>query len=51
MTSNISDKTEGTFKEVKSIIGEQNDNAKLEAEGACEKIAGKGEEKVCDVKS
>jgi uncharacterized protein YjbJ (UPF0337 family) len=51
MTSNISDKTEKKFQEVKSVIGEQNDNAKLEAEGACENIVGKDEKKVCEVKS
>jgi uncharacterized protein YjbJ (UPF0337 family) len=45
---------EGTFHQVKGkvreVAGELSDNPKLEAEGAAEKIAGKVQEKIGQVK-
>jgi hypothetical protein len=55
MTLNISKKAEEKFKEKmdenKANDGEQIDASKLEAEGTCEIIAGKEQEKVCEVKT
>ena len=54
MKSSIRDKAEGTFHEakgkVKEMAGKITDNPKLEAEGAGEKIAGKVQEKIGEVK-
>ena len=54
MKSSIRDKVEGTFHEVKGkakeIAGEISDNPKLEAEGLGEKIAGKVQKKIGQVK-
>jgi hypothetical protein len=55
MKSSISDNAEKKFKEEmkkdKTNAGEKIDKSKLEAEGACEIIAGKDEEKVCATKT
>jgi uncharacterized protein YjbJ (UPF0337 family) len=55
MTLNISNKAEEKFKEkmnkTKANDGEQIDVSKLEAEGTCEIIAGKEQEKVCETKT
>ena len=54
MKSSIRDKAEGAFHEVKGkvkeVSGQLNDNPELEAEGTGEKIAGKVQEKVGEVK-
>ena len=54
MRSSIRDKAEGTFHEVKGkvkeVSGKLSDNPELEAEGADEKIAGKFQEKIGQVK-
>ena len=54
MKSSIRDKAEGTFHEakgkVKEVAGKLSDNPRLEAEGAEEKIAGKFQEKIGQVK-
>ena len=54
MKSSIRDKAEGTFHEVKGkvkeVAGELSDNPKLEAEGINEKIAGKVQKKIGQVK-
>ena len=54
MKSSIQDKAEGTFHEVKGkvkeLAGKVSDNPELEAEGADEKIAGKMQEKIGQVK-
>ena len=54
MKSSIGDKAEGTFHEVKGkvkeVAGELGDNPKLEAEGINEKIAGKVQKKIGQVK-
>lgn len=54
MKSGIRDKTEGTFHEVKGTIrevaGKLSDNPKLQVEGAIEKIAGKVQAKIGQVK-
>jgi uncharacterized protein YjbJ (UPF0337 family) len=54
MKSSMRDKTEGTFHvakgKVKEMAGKITDNPKLEAEGKVEKIAGKAQEKVGQVK-
>jgi uncharacterized protein YjbJ (UPF0337 family) len=54
MKSSIRDKAEGTFHEVKGkvkeIAGKLSDNPKLEAEGAGERMAGKVQEKIGQVK-
>jgi uncharacterized protein YjbJ (UPF0337 family) len=54
MKSSTRDQAEGTFHEVKGILkqaaGKLTDNPKLQAEGAVEKIAGKVQEKVGQVK-
>jgi uncharacterized protein YjbJ (UPF0337 family) len=54
MKSSIRDKAEGAFHEakgaVKEVAGKLSDNKKLEAEGTAEKIAGKAQEKLGDVK-
>jgi len=54
MKSSIRDKAEGTFHEVKGkvkeVAGKITDNPELEAEGAGEKIAGKVQGKVGQVK-
>jgi uncharacterized protein YjbJ (UPF0337 family) len=55
MTLNISNKAEEKFKEKmnkdKANAGEQIDTSKLEAEGTCEIIVGKKQEKVCEAKT
>ena len=54
MKSSTKDQTEGTFHEakgkVKEVAGKLGDNPDLEAEGAGEKIAGKVQEKISQVK-
>jgi uncharacterized protein YjbJ (UPF0337 family) len=54
MKSSIRDKTEGTFHEAKGKVkektGELIDDPELEAEGAAEKISGKIQRKVGEVK-
>ena len=54
MKSSIRDKAEGTFHEAKGkakeMAGKLGDNPELEAEGTDEKIAGKVQEKVGQVK-
>jgi uncharacterized protein YjbJ (UPF0337 family) len=54
MKSSRQDQTEGMFHKakgrVKEVAGELSDNPKLEAEGTAEKIAGKVQEKVGQVK-
>ena len=54
MKSSIRDKAEGTFHEVKGnakeIVGKITDNPKLEATGKVEKIAGKVQGKVGQIK-
>jgi uncharacterized protein YjbJ (UPF0337 family) len=52
--SSIKDKIEGTFHEVKGAVremaGKITDNPKLKMKGKAEKIAGKAQEKLGDVK-
>ena len=54
MKSSIKDKVKGTYHEakgaVKEMAGEITDNPKLEAKGKAEKIAGKFQEKIGQVK-
>jgi uncharacterized protein YjbJ (UPF0337 family) len=54
MKCSTKDQTEGMFHKVKGklkeIAGELSDNPKLEAEGTGEKIAGKVQEKIGQVK-
>ena len=54
MKSSTKDKAEGMFHEVKGkvkeVAGKVTDNPKLEGEGAGEKIAGKVQQKVGQVK-
>jgi uncharacterized protein YjbJ (UPF0337 family) len=54
MKSSLRDRAEGMFHEVKGkakeIAGELSDNAELEAEGTGEKVAGKVQEKIGQVK-
>ncbi len=54
MKSSTRDKVEGMYHQVKGKIkeaaGDLTDNPKLEAEGAVEKIAGKAQEKMGQVK-
>ncbi len=54
MKSSRQDQTEGMFHKakgrVKEVAGELSDNPKLEAEGTAEKIAGKVQEKIGQVK-
>jgi uncharacterized protein YjbJ (UPF0337 family) len=54
MKSSIRDKAEGTFHQVKGkakeIAGKLSDNPKMEIEGAVEKVAGKVQEKIGQVK-
>jgi uncharacterized protein YjbJ (UPF0337 family) len=54
MKSSTKDQTEGTFHEVKGkvkeVAGKLSDNPKLEGEGAGEKIAGKVQQKIGQVK-
>jgi len=54
MKSSTKDKAEGKFHEakgkVKEIAGELSDNPELEAEGTGEKIAGKVQKKIGQVK-
>lgn len=54
MKSSTRDKAEGMFHQVKGKIketaGDLTDNPKLEAEGVGEKIAGKAQEKMGQVK-
>ena len=55
MKSSIRDKAEGTFHQVKGkvkeISGKVTDNSDLEAEGTVEKIAGKVQIKIGQVKN
>jgi len=54
MKSSIRDKAEGTFNQVKGkakeIAGKLSDNPKMEIEGNVEKVAGKVQEKIGQVK-
>ncbi|MGD0887441.1 MAG: CsbD family protein [Thermodesulfovibrionales bacterium] len=54
MKSSMKDKVKGTFHEakgkVKEMAGEFTDNPKLEVKGKAEKIAGKAQEKIGQVK-
>ena len=54
MKSSTQDQTEGMFHQakgkVKEVAGELSDNPKLAAEGTGEKIAGKVQEKISQVK-
>ena len=54
MKSSTQDQTEGTFHQVKGkikeVAGDLNDNPELEAEGTDEKIAGKVQKKIGQVK-
>lgn len=54
MKSSMRDKTEGTLHtlkgKAKEVAGRVTDNPELEAEGTAEKIAGKVQEKVGEVK-
>jgi uncharacterized protein YjbJ (UPF0337 family) len=54
MKSSMRDKAEGAFHEVKDevkrVAGKITDNPKLEAKGKAEKIAGKVQEKIGQVK-
>jgi uncharacterized protein YjbJ (UPF0337 family) len=54
MKSSTQDKLEGKFHEVKGkikeVAGKISDNPSLEAEGTGEKIAGKVQDKIADVK-
>jgi uncharacterized protein YjbJ (UPF0337 family) len=54
MKTSIRDKAEGTFHEVKGkakeVAGKLSDNPKLQAEGTVEKIAGKVQGKIGQVK-
>ena len=54
MKSSIRDKAEGTFHEgkgkIKEVAGDLSDNQELEAEGIDEKIAGKVQKKIGQVK-
>jgi uncharacterized protein YjbJ (UPF0337 family) len=54
MKSSIRDKAEGTFHEVKGkakeVAGKLSDNPKLRTEGTVEKIAGKVQAKVGQIK-
>jgi len=54
MKSSTQDKAEGTFHELKGkakeVVGKLTDNPKLKVEGAAEKVAGKVQTKVGQVK-
>jgi len=54
MKSSTRDKTEGTFHElkgkVKEVAGKLSDNPKLQAKGTIEKIGGKVQQKIGEVK-
>ena len=54
MKSSTKDKAEGQYHEakgkIKEMAGELTDNPELEAEGATEKIAGKVQKKIGEVK-
>jgi len=54
MKTSIRDKAEGMFHEakgkIKEIAGKITDNPKLEAKGTTEKIAGKAQKKIGEVK-
>jgi uncharacterized protein YjbJ (UPF0337 family) len=54
MKSSMNDKVKGTFHEakgkVKEMAGKITDNPKLEAKGKAEKITGKAQEKIGQVK-
>jgi len=54
MKSSTKDQTEGTYHKmkgkIKEVAGELSDNPKLEAEGIGEKIAGKVQKKIGQVK-
>ena len=54
MKSGIRDKTEGAFHEakgaVKELAGKLSDNPKLQVEGTVEKLAGRVQEKIGQVK-
>jgi uncharacterized protein YjbJ (UPF0337 family) len=54
MTSGTQDRVEGTFLQIKGklkeVAGELSDNPELEAEGTAEKVAGKVQDKIGQVK-
>jgi uncharacterized protein YjbJ (UPF0337 family) len=54
MKSSTKDQAEGTFHhmkgKIKEVAGKLIDNPKLEAEGTGEKIAGKVQEKISEIK-
>ncbi|MBN1365928.1 MAG: CsbD family protein [Syntrophaceae bacterium] len=54
MKSSFRDKMEGTFHQmkgkIKKVAGELSDNPNLEAEGEVEKITGKAQKKIGQVK-
>jgi uncharacterized protein YjbJ (UPF0337 family) len=54
MKSSMKDKAEGTLHvlkgKVKEVAGKITDNPKLQAEGTGEKLAGKAQKKIGDVK-
>ena len=54
MKSSTEDQAEGKFHKIKGMLkeiaGELSDNPKLEAEGSGEKIAGKVQEKIGQIK-
>lgn len=54
MKSSMKDKAEGTFHEmkgkVKEVAGKLTDNPKLEGAGIGEKLAGKAQQKIGEVK-
>lgn len=55
MKSSTQDKIEGTFHELKGkakeVAGKLSDNPKLEAQGVAEKVAGKVQAKIGQVKT
>jgi hypothetical protein len=50
MKSNINDKAEEVKGKDEETAVEQRNDVKFEAEGACERIAGKNEEEACKIK-
>lgn len=54
MSSALKDKVKGTLREakgkVKEVAGKLTDNPKLEAKGVVEKLAGKAERKLGEIK-
>nr|MBF0220926.1 CsbD family protein [Desulfobulbaceae bacterium] len=55
MKSSTKDKAQGTFHQVKGktkeVAGRISDNHELEVEGTIEKLAGKGQRKVGEIKN